>query len=134
MRPWLSDQAVDFIDSIVSDKTKVFEWGSGGSTIYLCTKVDSIVSVENTKEWFESISRQLLGRGNVDLNMISHEGNCCFDSVNCFGSGSKLFRGKCFEKYVKKIDEYGMFDFIIVDGRARVACLRRALDNVNVGG
>ena len=47
-----------------------------------------------------------------------------------------MIPGASFERYVRAIDDYpdGHFHFVSVDGRARVACLERALAKVAPGG
>ena len=50
--------------------------------------------------------------------------------------GSCVIPGASFERYVRAIDDYpdGHFHVVSVDGRARVACLERALAKIAPGG
>ena len=60
----------------------------------------------------------------------------CTDADRDFASYQAKYKGLCFESYVKAIDRYPdqSFDFVLVDGRARVACVKRALAKIKPGG
>src|SRR5690606_2632205 len=53
-----------------------------------------------------------------------------------FGSESPGFQDVSFQRYVESVHDYppGSFDVIVVDGRARNACLRAARKHVKPGG
>lgn len=53
-----------------------------------------------------------------------------------FRSSVPTYAGCCFEAYVRAIDSCadGSLDLVIVDGRAREACLKHALPKVRSGG
>lgn len=137
MRPWLSDTVVDFLDRYVKKDHSVFEWGSGGSTVYLADKVRSIISVENDPEWHKQITDSLRSSDNANVILVSPDSGTCQDIMNldACASYAKTLRHKIFRSYVHEIDNHeGQFDLIIVDGRARISCLKLAQSRVKIGG
>jgi len=52
--PWLNFAAIDFIKNFLENKKnlQVFEYGSGGSTLFFLKKGYSVVSIEHCKEWY----------------------------------------------------------------------------------
>ena len=53
-----------------------------------------------------------------------------------FASGREIHADQSFEDYAKAIHSYPkeFFDLIVVDGRARMACLRECVDHLAPGG
>lgn len=55
--PWVTDGAIDFLDTFISERrkmgftTKVFEFGSGNSTLYFLSKGCFVTSVEHDANW-----------------------------------------------------------------------------------
>jgi hypothetical protein len=49
--PWWSYGAIDFVESRLNTTMNVLEFGSGGSTVWLASRVNSVVSIENDPEW-----------------------------------------------------------------------------------
>src|SRR5882724_10582455 len=69
--PWFSYAAIDFLDGFVQPDMKVFEYGSGGSTLFFARRAKSVVSVEDNAKWFEWVSRRLEQQrlANVSLSL-----------------------------------------------------------------
>jgi hypothetical protein len=114
---------------------KVFEWGAGGSTLFFCRKVLGVVSVEHDAEWVGRVKDRLASQGaaNVSLRLIEpdvvpYQGN------GSYTSGAPGYEAKSFASYCQSIDGYGMFNLILIDGRARLGCLERAIAHVEPGG
>src|SRR5206468_5320386 len=57
--PWFSYAAIDFLESFLEPQMIAFEYGSGGSTIFLAHRIKFLYSVEDNSEWFERVCRQL---------------------------------------------------------------------------
>ena len=100
--PWFVDNAVDFIKKEIDDGNvkSVLEFGSGASTIWFADRVDIIVSVEHSKQWYDSILEILKDKTNVDYRL----------------------RGDHYQSVCKEKLPVELFDLIVVDGRDRVAC------------
>lgn len=136
--PWLSKQAVDFLDSIINEDTTIFEWGSGGSTLRYAPIAKSIVSIENDKTWYEKLLAEFKERkiDNVDLKFIPNDNQTSKNTLdlNAYSSNSLYFKHKVFKTYVTEIDNHDVFDLVIVDGRSRASCIKHAIDKVKIGG
>ncbi|KKO18101.1 MAG: hypothetical protein BROFUL_03203 [Candidatus Brocadia fulgida] len=142
-RPWIVFTAIKYLDAILTKDMMVFEYGSGGSTLFFAERVKTVISVEHDKSWWKVVSDKVnvLGHGNSHLWLIEptisdksqYENIADIDS---YKSEDKNYRGQSFEKYVKKIDEYPdeYFDLVMVDGRARPSCFKHAVSKVRLGG
>lgn len=131
--PWWPFSAIKYIEEKIQfQQFKVFEWGSGASTVWLSRRVLSVVSVEHDKVWSETVNAELFSRGlvNVTVNTITPK-----DSVSPrVSSGKKGFVNLDFFDYVDSINNFGKFDMIVIDGRARVDCWKQASKHLEKGG
>ena len=124
-----------WLDSYLDPSMTVFEYGSGGSSIYISKKVKKIVSAESSPDWYVILRREIekLQIGNCDLSLFEPE-----EKVRCDTSNNPHFNENTikYEKYAKSIvnvpDE--SFDFVFIDGKARVACAYYASAKVRPGG
>jgi predicted O-methyltransferase YrrM len=132
--PMMPFGAIAWLRAYVRPGMKVFEYGSGGSTIFFARHVGHIVSIEHDPEWYERTAEQLasLPPGNSSYVLQPPDEG----AKAKFGSTDERYRGMNFESYVKTIDDYAdeHFDLVVVDGRARTACVLRALPKVRRGG
>jgi hypothetical protein len=108
--PWINYPAISRLQSILGPDSKVVEFGSGFSTIWLAKRCARVVTIESNAAWFASISSRVDEK--VDMRL------CTQPDDYCLVSG-------CQEKY---------FDLAIVDGDWRDRAMRRALDLVKPGG
>jgi hypothetical protein len=131
--PWwtfkASDEAAAFLAS--RPDARVFEWGSGASTAWLARRAGSVTSVEHDPGW-AGIMRPVLP-DNAVVRLV--------DPVPANGrpdqelSRKPGFEGLDFAAYVAAVDETdGLFDLIVVDGRARGACFRHAITRLAPDG
>jgi len=141
--PWLTFSSITSIKKIITPDMIVFEYGSGGSTLFWSSHVKNVISVEHNKEWHFKIKEELLKQkiDNVEYFIFEAEADINYfqkssDNPEDYISNDKSFVEKKFEKYVKKIDEYPdhYFDIILVDGRARPSCILHSLKKVKVNG
>lgn len=70
--PWFSYGAIDFLEKYLRKETRVFEFGSGGSTLFFAQHAKSVVSVEDDPQWYEMVARQIARHGikNADLRHV----------------------------------------------------------------
>jgi Methyltransferase domain len=73
--PWISFPAIDFLANWVSREHRVFEWGSGGSTLFFANRAGWVVSMEHDAEWHARVKVMLKERQieNVDLRLAPFE-------------------------------------------------------------
>jgi SAM-dependent methyltransferase len=133
--PWLSFSAIDFLKKTVQPDMLVFEYGSGGSTLFWASRTKYVISVEHDRSWFEKMHAELTRDQikNVDYLLAEPQEDPLYakksiQNPDDYISEGKNYSGKNFQNYVKTIDKYPdeHFDIIIVDGRARPSCIKHA--------
>ena len=120
----------------------VFEYGSGGSTIFISRKVNELISIEHDKAWHSRVSSELSKRGISNYKCLLYEperkisGEMSVYSCKSYTSTLAEYVGMSFENYVRSIEKHpdGYFDLVIVDGRARPSCVFHALGKIRPGG
>jgi protein-L-isoaspartate O-methyltransferase len=119
----MTEQAeTNFVHAAINSKTKVLEYGSGGSTFALSQLAESVVSVEHQKAWYNEIKRVL--PKNVELIL-------CEPDLDYIEGPHKNQRSEGndgtyeeFETYIKAPISKAPYDIVIIDGRARVECAK----------
>ena len=115
--PWWNVAATREIADFLKARpaARVFEYGSGASTVWLARRAGEVVTVEHDEAWLRRFERQTGGHPNVTL------------LHRAIGEGPQA--------YVGAIEEVGgQFDLIVVDGRHRAACLAQAIPHLARGG
>jgi hypothetical protein len=133
--PWWTYTAIHEVESALAAKggeARVFEYGSGASTVWLARRAHEVHSVEHD-ERFVTVLRPLLAQyPHVQLRHVEapdHGDNARVPSQR------HGYRGRDFARYVGSVDDVdGEFDVIVIDGRARSACLRRAVPRLAPDG
>jgi hypothetical protein len=65
--PWISFGAIRFLERFLQPTMQVFEYGSGGSTVFFAARCKRVVSVEDDANWAKQVRRRVGGMQNVDL-------------------------------------------------------------------
>lgn len=142
-QPWFTFEAIDFLSRILNKDMVGFEYGCGGSTIFLAQRMKSLVSVEHDRQWFNRTEAAVEAKPQLSWqgNLIPCSPDLAFDRSKCnhpdhYYSSDNAYSGNSFVDYVKFIDNYSdeYFDLILVDGRARPSCLKHAMPKVKPGG
>jgi hypothetical protein len=132
--PWWTYRAISYVDQWLAARTepvRVFEYGSGASTAYLRRRADEVYSVENHASFAELIAPMLAQAGGCHLEV--REGVPSEHPL--IGSKKPGYENQDFSHYVAVIDEVGgEFDLIVIDGRAREACLVAAVPHLKNDG
>jgi predicted O-methyltransferase YrrM len=113
---------------------RAFEYGSGGSTVFLCQRVKELVSIEHDPDWAEAVRRRIAAIGcSVTLECRPPTID---PSDELYRSTDSRYEGRSFREYASSIDSYpdGYFDLVLIDGRARVACFGHAERKIRAGG
>jgi hypothetical protein len=124
--PWWPRKAIGLVQAGLHPGARVFEFGSGRSTLWFAAQGGEVLSVEHDRAWYELVSGMLPPGPTLLLREASAEGTI----------GSEAAPGQFFDAYVAAIDEHPdeSFDLVVVDGRARVACGMAAIPKVRPGG
>ena len=94
--PWFTYSSKHFIEQkLLLKPMTVFEYGSGNSTLWFSSRVDSITSIENDKDFYSIMLKEFSLKTNISYELRKLEDN-----------------------YSSKILEYeSEFDIVIIDGR-----------------
>lgn len=134
--PWIVYEAVSWLKSYLRPEMRVFEWGSGGSTLFIAKRVKTLVSVEHDSDWYCMVDKKIQEAGfeNIHYKLEIPRKSEQIDPFNA--SSDDRFFGCSFSKYVQAIDCYSRssFDLVVVDGRARSGCIKHAISRVSPGG
>ncbi len=138
--PWWTYQAIDHVSGFLAGRgyqARVFEYGSGASTLWLARRCTSLDAVEHHGEW----------AGRVRGLVAETPGLRCTPTVHVpevpqapaggrgVSSGAPSGQGLDFSAYVDVVhDVGGLFDLVTVDGRARGASLLASLQHVAPDG
>lgn len=110
---------------------RVFEYGSGASTVWLARRAAEVHSVEHHRAFGEMMRHELASLRHVDLRIVEPT----VSSRPAVGSAKEGNRNLDFAGYVATIDAVpGEFDLVVIDGRAREACLGAAAHRLRPGG
>jgi hypothetical protein len=109
-QPWLTYPMIEFLNGFDFSEKTVFEFGSGGSTLYWAARAKKVISVEFDREWYRSLIPKI--PGNVTLIHEPDGG-----------------------KYAGTIRQFSCrFDVIVIDGAERMCCALAALDSLAPDG
>jgi hypothetical protein len=139
--PWLVFDAIDALAGLDLAGRKVFEYGSGGSTLFWQDRGAAVVAVEHDPAWFAVVRSRLKPTPPVDYRLSPPQptaSGCGSEPADPTGyrSADPVWRDACFQRYVTVIDDFrdGSFDVVLVDGRARPSCIKHGAKKVTAGG
>lgn len=123
--PWWPYDAVAWVAASLPETARVFEYGGGGSTLWLEDHGATVTTVEHDENWLSRMSTQFESRATL-----------LFRPPAACGAITSAATPGYFDDYVAAIDSQcdGSLDLVIVDGRARVECACRAMPKVKPGG
>lgn len=153
--PQITNGALEWLDSFLTPNSSVFEWGSGGSTLYIVKRVEKIISIEHNPQWWKKVTDMVKaqGIGNYKCVLVEPEpitesgaslGKSLVDMKLCWDPHGlhRVTRRQLdavtfsYEKYVKAICGYpdATFDLVFIDGFARTSCMLYGRSKVKPGG
>lgn len=112
--PWLTQDALRAIKGYIARDMRAFEWGSGKSTVWLARHCRTVVSVEHDPQWYERVKTMLGGHDTENAEIRLADGASYAEQISRFPDAS--------------------FDFVLVDGAERNACIRAAAPKLRPGG
>ena len=130
MKPWIPHLAREYLEQLMLPHWRCFEWGSGGSTLWMAARCKTVVSVEHDPAWqLEEVPP------NVEQRIIlPKSGELGSDTSDPSHFRSSALGGVNFREYAGAIGGEGPFDLVLVDGRARPSCLKCAIPEIGKGG
>lgn len=123
--PWWSFSAIEKADTLFPGK-RIFEWGTGGSTVRYAKVAQHITSVEDDAGWLTDMDRRLSEGGLKSKVTLNHH---AFDFRNPVNFESS--------DYILALDK--SYDVIVIDGqdwtfKERLPCFARAESFIQEGG
>ena len=132
--PWWTYAAIDKVDQFLSNHkgARVFEYGSGASTVWLSKRALSVTSVEHDNGWYKILESRLIDRKNIDLMLRPPKSVHTQMPIVSEKSG---YADLDFTDYLYAVKDGGQpYDLIIIDGRIRSDCLRVAIQHLSKNG
>ena len=139
--PFYVPAAIRSLEALLNDDSRVFEWGSGVSTVWYGRHAAEVVSVEHDGGWYRKTAAALMGNNLSNVELLytppaaapfsSKDEDRPYDGFLC-----RALDKPEFNDYVRRVDGYpeGFFDCIAVDGRERVGCVAHAVPKVAENG
>lgn len=108
--PWISFGAIRFLERFLQPDMQVFEYGSGGSTVFFAARCKRIVAVEDNANWAQRVRHRLEQAENVNLIFST-------TPKIRYGSGGQPFEQEDFtaSSYLRAIDGMNP-DVVLIDG------------------
>lgn len=122
---------------------RVFEWGSGGSTIWYAQRAAQVIAVEHDPGWRKIVAGRLQAAGVVAECLFSPplapEALAGYRWETQWPHYAALGRPPLrpeYRDYLAAIDAYppAAFDLIAIDGKERIGCALHALSRLKPGG
>lgn len=124
--PWWPFTAIAGVRASLPPQAHVFEFGGGGSTLWLTDQGAHVTVAEHEPEWVEVLRTRLPPSATVLTAAPAATGTIL----------SSDFTDRYFDDYVALVDDVAeeSLDLVIIDGRARVDCGLRAMPKVKPSG
>ena len=136
--PWFTYPAISMLRQIVNSDSKIFEYGSGYSSLYFKSVAAELISVEHNSKWGDILRKsspeldlrihpEELEIENVSSKEIQAYMECNFEEPVGPSKSENLEHGlinRSFSNYALEITKSprGHFDVIVIDGMARQLC------------
>lgn len=140
--PWTTQASIRIFETLLNNSMIGFEYGSGKSSIFIAKKIKHLTSVEHNEKWFTHIKETFknLGITNVDYHFIPPKpGKSSIQysfkqDYNLMEDSFEIMTD--YHDYFSLIKNYPdeHFDFILIDGRARVECALNGIPKLKQDG
>jgi hypothetical protein len=90
-KPWIPFAAANWLHHYLNRNRTVFEWGSGGSTIFLSERAGKVFSIEHDKKWHTLVSKVLAQRGITNCSYYLREPKPIVGTFSALESESSRF-------------------------------------------
>ena len=95
--PWITPEAIHFLDERLKPEDNVLEHGAGGSTLFFANHGCRVRSFETNAKWIEMVSNtEIKGGGSINISFVEDP-----DSI---------------PKKISKLEKR-FFDFVLIDGK-----------------
>jgi len=117
--PWITYPAFEVLDRALRPDWRLFEYGTGNSSIWYASKVAEVIAVEHDPNWAAQV------RSSAPANLTVTLFEKVAPDVHGFGTDA-------FETYAQEPERYGpgYFNVFVVDGMARNRCAEVASEMI----
>ena len=110
--PWMNYSVIHLLKTRLNRSLRLFEYGSGYSTLFYARLVQHVTSIEYDREWFDLLQAKI--PTNTDLYF------------------QEYIPGGEYSKFILSMPH--KYDVLVVDGRDRVNCIYNGLDQLTEVG
>lgn len=132
MEPYLEKNDKLMFYKYLNKATIYFEYGSGGSTYQASIRnnIIKIYSTESDKKWHNILKKKIKSN---NITFFYNEMNVQDKTWGYPGPNSTNIQCINYSNYIKNLTEVEQknIDFILIDGRFRVACCLKCFDIIN---
>lgn len=141
--PWITPPIVFALEKLLNKDMIGYEFGSGRSTRFYAERMKHIYAIEHDEAWYKKVLEDLESQqiDNADLKLIVSEKKMEYPQISSedhidLSADNYPVKDDLFSTYVNSLDAYEdeHFDFIAVDGRARLSCALRGIKKLKTGG
>lgn len=105
--PWYTYPMIEYLRQFDLSDVRVFEYGSGHSTLFWASRCAEVIAVEHNRQWYEYMRDRLPGNVRLILKELP-------------------------EEYAAAItDAGGEFQIIVIDGEWRLECAKKSVDSLS---
>jgi hypothetical protein len=128
--PWFTYPAIEALKNWDLSDKRVFEYGSGYSTLFWASRAKEVISVEENPQWHQKVAGLAPANAKIILAPIDEAKNEYHPSAETLAE---------FARYAEAIDQAGgRFQIIVIDGyarsRVRYQCAQAALPHLDDNG
>ncbi len=136
--PWMVYDSVIFLEAYLRPGDLVFEYGSGGSTVFFTRLGARGVSIEHDAVWADRVRSEIERSSpgaDWEIRTISPN-TASADPLAHYRSSNPRYLNSSFVDYVSALSAFpaNHFALVAVDGRARNACIVEAAQHVALDG
>eukprot|EP00208_Stichococcus_sp_RCC1054_P000529 CAMPEP_0206143350 /NCGR_PEP_ID=MMETSP1473-20131121/20215_1 /ASSEMBLY_ACC=CAM_ASM_001109 /TAXON_ID=1461547 /ORGANISM="Stichococcus sp, Strain RCC1054" /LENGTH=300 /DNA_ID=CAMNT_0053538701 /DNA_START=207 /DNA_END=1109 /DNA_ORIENTATION=- len=128
--PWIARFALIFLDRLLDTEMAGLEWSTGSSTQWVLMRVKSLISIEHHAKWSKNVAESLAKIFDKQFLAQRWELHAVEPLPGTKEKGPDKEDPIKFKDYIEASflpKQEGTYDYISVDGRARVQCFKRAL-------
>jgi hypothetical protein len=118
--PWYTYPAIEYLSNLDFSQKRVFEYGSGNSSLWWATRCREIVAIECNREWYDKINavRSHVGGGFGDYRLCEeteayvHQHDIVDSNIVIIDG---MYRTYCTDFFLSKLSESNSFEILIYD-------------------
>lgn len=110
--PWMTYSANFYLGQLELSKCKIFEWGSGNSSLYFAENALEVTSIESNPDWFDYVEKSKRSNQYIYLKNAEDYCKCISETGNKYQliiiDGDIFRRLECAYYAIRHLDEGGL--------------------------